>query len=158
MLEMMSKMHGFMLRGKPHIKEYYRLLNLHSEIISAMAQYDADGKFERIIEEVPQKEQSSTHGSGMVYLLQSEFDLDAQEDSQAYYDMVMYKQAPNMNCITEDFIQKHRYRRADKIELLHSMLHSKRGLLEVTGTDVNEGYAYLQDVLQKNSLPLRMWR
>ena len=51
-----------------------------------------------------------------------------------------------MNCITEEYIEKHHYGNPDKIELLHSMLSSRLGLFTVTGTDLVEGYANLKEV------------
>ena len=51
-----------------------------------------------------------------------------------------------MNCITEKFIQSHRYRKPEKIEFLHSMLDSTIGLFEITKTEINEGYVYLKDI------------
>lgn len=149
LLEMMNNLRRYMLDGKSHIKEYYRLRKLHSEIVDAMIQYDADGKFERGANDAPQYEESSAHDSDTLYLLQSEFDLETREGAQAYFDMLIYKPAPNMNCITEDFIRSHRYRREDKIEFLHCMLNSKLGLFEITNTDSNEGFVYLQDVFTK---------
>ncbi len=146
---MMHNLHRIMLDRKPHIKEYYRLRKLHSEIVDAMAQYDADGKFVREIQTV---EAVLASDSLPLQQVAGEFDLDERHGAQAYYDMLIYKPAPNMNCITEDFIQKHRYRRADKVDLLHSMLNSKLGLYEITGVDSGEGYVYLQDVFTKEQL------
>jgi hypothetical protein len=37
-------------------------------------------------------------------------------------------------------------KKPEKIEFLQSMLDSKLGLFEVTGTDLMEGYAYIKDV------------
>jgi hypothetical protein len=51
-----------------------------------------------------------------------------------------------MNCITEEFIQKHHYKKPEKIEFLNNMLNSKIGLFEVTGTSMEEGYVYIKDV------------
>jgi hypothetical protein len=131
----------FFLDKKPHIKAYYKARNLHSEVDNAMIQYHQDGKFERagtnIVSETKPKN---------IYLLESKFDLNTREGGQAYYDMLIYKSSPNMSCITEDFIRNHRYKKPEKIEFLHSMLDSELGLFEVTGTDMEEGYAYIKNV------------
>ena len=80
-------------------------------------------------------------------MLESEFDMGTRIGEYAFYDMLIYKPASNMNSITEAFIQNHRYRKLEKIEFLHSMLDSKLGLFEITGADPDEGYAFLKDVL-----------
>jgi hypothetical protein len=149
LLEMMNNLRRHMLDGKPHIKKYYRLRKLHSEIVNAMIQYDEDGKFERVCVSAPQGQTSATRDSDSLYLPQSEFDFEDRAGAQAYYDMLIYKSAPNMSCITEDFIRSHRYRREDKIAFLHCMLDSKLGLFEITDTDSNEGFVHLQDVFTK---------
>jgi hypothetical protein len=51
-----------------------------------------------------------------------------------------------MNCVTEDFIRLHRYRKPEKIEFLHSMLESRLSLYEITQTDKEEGFIWLRDV------------
>lgn len=143
--EIMSNLRRSMLSGKPHIEEYYRLRKLHGEIVAAMVQYDADGKFERIMQ--PADDTPSHHRrSDTIQLLESEFDLEERAGAQAFYDFLIYKPAPNMNCVTEEFLRNHRYRRPDIIEFLHSMLNSTLGLFEVTGTDSAEGYAYFKEV------------
>ena len=60
--------------------------------------------------------------------------------------MQIYKTSGNVNCITEDFIEKRRFKKPEKIEFLHSMLKSRLGLFEITKTDSEEGYVYLKEV------------
>jgi hypothetical protein len=134
------------LDKKPHIKEYYKIRKMHSEILSAMVQYYHDGKFEKQMDTnfIPETEPQETV---TIHLLESSFDLDTKVGAQAFYDIWIYKTASNATCIAEDFIQKHRYRKPEKIEFLHSMLNSNLGLFEVTGTDMKEVYAHLKDVL-----------
>jgi hypothetical protein len=133
------------LDKKPHIKKYNKIRKMRSEIINAMVQYYCDGKFEK--QEDPNSSPEPEYEKTVELLfLESNFDLDTQLGAHSFYDMWIYKTAPNVMCITEEFIRKRRYRSPDKIELLHSMLASKLGLFEITGTDVMEGYAYLKDM------------
>jgi len=139
----MNNLRRFFLDKKPHIKKYYKIRDMHSEIVNTMIQYYDDGKFERqtdtaFVSEPEHKQE--------IHLLESDFDLDTRTGSQGFYDIWIYKTAANMTCITNDFIRDHRYRKPEKIEVLHSMLDSRLGLFEVTGTDREEGYAYLKDV------------
>jgi hypothetical protein len=141
----LNNLRRFYLDDKPHIKKYYKIRKMHGEIVSAMMQYHDDGKFEKQIDTdiIPKTESTKPVE---IDILESNFDLETQVGIQGFYDMVIYKMAPNVTCITDDFIRKNRYRNPEKIEFLHNMLASKLGLFEVTKTDEREGYAYLKDV------------
>jgi len=133
----------FTLDKKPHIREYYKARKIHQEIVDAMIQYFQDGKFkyQQDPDFIPDPGRDKTE-----YEVDSNFDLRTREGAQGFYDLVIYKTSPGMICMTEGFIRNHRFRKPEKIELLQSMLHSNAGLFEVTGTDMDEGYAYLKDV------------
>jgi len=149
MIHMLNNFRKFTLDRKPHIKEYYRIRTMHQEIVDSMVKYYEDGKFEQKIDPnfVLKEDQGFLNKpeNGFI-LLDSKFDLNTPEGAQAFYDMQIYKPAPNMNCITEAFIQNHRYRNPEKIEFLYSMLSSRLGLFTITGTDLTEGYATLKEV------------
>jgi hypothetical protein len=116
-------------------------------VVGAMIQYFYDGKFEQTLDAAYAFESERKSGDGgSLLMLESAFDLNTPVGERAFFDMLLYKKAPNINCITEDFIQKRRYRKPEKMEFLNSMLDSKAGLFEITGTDIDEGYAYLKEV------------
>lgn len=141
--KLLHNMRKITLDEKPHIKEYYRIRKLHGEIVNAMIKYHDDGKFEQ---KISPDFLSQNEREPVLYLMESEFNFESRVGTQGFYDMLIYKPAPNMNCITEEFIQKNRYRNPDKVEFLHSMLDSKLGLFEITEIDSKDGYAYLRDV------------
>ncbi len=143
LLNALINLRRFTLDKKPHIKEYYRIRKMHGEIVDAMIEYYDGGSFKQ---EMNDEAVSQTDGEKTVYLIESSFDLDTRVGAQGFYDMLIYKTALNTSCITEDFIRRRRYRKAEKVEFLHSMLDSKPGLFEITGTDPDEGRAYLKDV------------
>ncbi len=143
MIDVINNMRRLFLDKKPHIKEYYKTRNMHSEIVDAMIQYYQEGKFKQKID----KDLISKPRSGAtVHLLESSFDLTTREGGQGFFDMLIYKPASNINCITENFIKDCRYKKPEKIDFLQSMLDSKLGLFEVIGTDLMEGYVYIKDV------------
>jgi hypothetical protein len=144
MINALNSMRKILLDRKPHIKEYYKIRDMHGEVVNAMVQYHYDGKFKQQVDKNFASEPD--HESKTVVLLESSFDLTTKEGEQGFYDMMIYKIAANISCITGDFIRDNHYRRPDKIEFLHSMLDSKLGLFEITGTDIDEGYAYIKDV------------
>jgi len=149
--KMMNNFRRFTLDNKAHIKEYYKARKLHEEIMETMIDYFEDGKFEQKIDTDYRPPESrgplADRKKGETPLItEIAFDFNSKEDILAMYDMLVYKNAPNMSCITEDFINSHRYRKPEKIEFLQSMLDSRPGLFEITDTDFDEGYAYLKEV------------
>jgi hypothetical protein len=135
-----------LLNRKPHIKHYHRIKKMHSEILSSMVKYHDDGKFEREFDAGYVHPKRDNNEPPVVYLTESDFDLDTDIGYESFYDMILYKSFPNASCITEKFIESNRYRKPEKIEFLNSMLNSKTGLYEVTDIIANEGHAVLKDV------------
>jgi hypothetical protein len=133
------------LERQPHIKTYYKIRKMHGEIVDAMIRYWDDGKFEQQIDEDSDYFFADAEGREL-RMLNASFNPETREGAHAFYDMLIYKPAPNMNCITEEFLRKNRYRKPEKIAFLQSMLDSRLGLYEITATDVNQGYAYLREV------------
>lgn len=138
-----NSIHTLFLNKKTHIKEYNKIRKLHGEIVDNMIKYHESGKFKQKIDP---NTVTQTMGKKSLHLLESDFNLDTREGSQGFYDIMIYKITANMNCITEEFISNHRYRKPEKIEFLHSMLNAKLGLFEITGIDSYEGYVYLKEI------------
>ena len=143
LLNLIHYFRKFFLERKPHIKEYKKIRKLHGNIVSSMADYYDSGKFERKVDFDYVPDFKAAHN--MVFL-ESRFDLNTREGSYGFYNMLIYKSAPNINSITEDYIQKHKYRTQEEIEFLQSMLDSISGLFEITKTDPQEGYASIKEV------------
>jgi hypothetical protein len=139
------------LGKKPHIKEYKKIRRMHSEIVDSMADYYENDKFEQKIEKPYQSDTDQAHknrkAAKTVLLYDLEFDMESDRSVHAFYDRLIYKVFPNVNCITEEYIQSHRYRKPEKVELLQCMLASRLGLFEVVSKDSTEGYVHLRDVL-----------
>ena len=142
MLDFLTNMQEFLLKNKPHIKEYKKIRKLHCEIIDSMMNYFYNRDSESIID--------CNIDNKNVYNIDSKFDTSTQLGAQALGNVVIYKNASNMNCITEDFIKNKKYRAQEKIEFLESMLNSEAGLFEVTKTDRKEGQVYVRNVLNNN--------
>ena len=154
--QMMTNFHSMMLKSKPHIKEYLKIRSLHSEVCGSMMELFYDGKFLPKLDPnyvIPDEAKAAGAG-GTVKLSTIKYDTETREGQQALCDSVIYKTAPNISCLTEEFINKHRYRKPEKVEFLVSMLNARLGLFEVTGTDLGEGYAYFRDVITGQELTL----
>jgi hypothetical protein len=149
LMEMMVNLHRSLLDDKPHIKEYKKIRLMHSEIVSSMMDYYEQGKFE------PWEKTSHTDGldaegvdseAHVFSLLEASFDPEEREGQQGLAEVVIYKTASNTICLTEEFLNKHRYRKPEKIEFLQCMLDSQAGLFEITSIDRENGYACIRDV------------
>ena len=46
---MITNLHGFVLRNKPHIKEYKKARNIHGQLVDDMMRYFESGKFKHEI-------------------------------------------------------------------------------------------------------------
>jgi len=148
-----NNLRRILLDKKPHIKEYNKMRKMHEEISDTMVQYYQDGKFKKIIDTNfipdPAAETQSSSGNqanNPVHLLETNFNMETGEGYHGFYNILIYKSSPNINCITEDFIKNCHYKKPEKIEFPQSMLDSKAGLFEVTAIDTDEGYAYLKNV------------
>lgn len=142
MLNLLNSMQNLLLKNKSHIKEYKKIRKLHNEVMESMMKHLQQGKFELKID----SNMENIRKEGISYI-NSKFDTSTELGIQAMANVVVYKNACNMNCITEEFIKNNRYRTQEKIELLESMLNSEAGLLEITETDRENGQVHLRNVL-----------
>jgi len=141
--EALLNLHKNILHKKPHIEEYNRYRRLHTEIMEKMVDYYLDGKYkQRIINDSFEKNENEKN----LKLIGSDFNTETQENAQAFYDLLVYKNFPNMICITDDFIERNIYKNQDKLNFLQSMLNSKLGLYEITKTDQGNGQVYFKNV------------
>ena len=145
LFDVVSAFHKFMLSQKPHIKEYNRIRKMHGEILESMMEYCIKNKFEP----KPNADISAQFLPDIdkvLALVNLEFDLETNEGKLTYGDILVYKNFPAVNCITEEYINSKRFKKPEKVEFLQSMLDSRAGLFKVTKVEPGEGYAYLEEV------------
>ena len=136
------------LQDFDHIKQYQKVRNLHQEIFDEMVTFFDQGLFEHKIDSSQYKNYEDDYRTGKVELIGCEFDMESELGAKVFYDIMIYKFAPNMNCITEVFIEKNRYRKLEKIELLQSMMDSTTiGLFEIVEAEEETGYVTIENVL-----------
>lgn len=140
--DFLNNMQNFLLKNKPHIKEYKKIRKLHNEVMESMMKYWQDGKFELKID----NNLGNTDKKEVAYI-NSKFDSRTELGIQAIANVLVYKNSCNANCITEEFIKSKRYRTQEKNEFLESMLNSEAGLFEIIETDRAEGQIHLRNVL-----------
>lgn len=132
---------GLILDHQPHIKKYYKVRKLHSEILSSMINYINQGKLpieeyhERISESVNKETQYLHYG------------LDLEQDNEAaiFYELFIYKNHRKIPSLTETYIKKQKFKSKDKLKLLEAMDDSFASLYKVIKYET-DGYITLQDV------------
>lgn len=139
---LLNGMQNLLLKDKPHIKEYKKVRKMHNEVMESMMKYLQQGKFELKIDN-----SIKNVGENGIDYINSEFDTSTELGIQAMANAIVYKNACNMNCITEEFIKNNRYRTREKKELLERMLNSETGLFEITETDRENGQVHLKNIL-----------
>ena len=146
-LDTMQGIREMSLEGKPHIKAYNKARKLHQDILSGMLDYYEKGKFTQKLEIVPkEKEFCKLTKQDELIFLESSFDLDEILQQNVLIDLLIYKHHPQMNCLTEEFINQKRYKKLEKVEFLESMRDSYLGLFEVIEIDVADAYIDMRNV------------
>ena len=114
-------MHVFILKSKPHIKKYEKIRKLHGEIVDSMMEYNDAGKFKlKFLGDISKEELMNTPH---VNVVNSYFDTSRRIGAQAIANILIYKNSKDMNCITEEYINKNKFRKPEKKEFLNSMLN-----------------------------------
>ena len=124
---MLINLNKFRLNSKEHIRKYNRLRKLHSEIIDSMENYIIDGKYNI------NDNYNSIYDDIDKEIPELDFDLDSNDvdDRTVLNDLFMYKNHPKLTSITEIYLQKNKFRNAEKVKMLNSMKNSYVGLFKV---------------------------
>lgn len=144
MYNMLANMRDFLLKDKPHIKEYKKIRKLHSEIIDNMQQYYEEGNFKQEFDLGEVKDKIETKN---IKLLSTDFDTSTQLGMTALLNIIIYKNSSTANCLTEEYLRKNKFRKPEKVEFLRAMLNSEAGLFEITKTDEENAQVKMKNVL-----------
>ena len=127
--------------------KYEKIRKLHGEIVDSMMEYNDAGKFKlKFLGDISKEELMNTPH---VNVVNSYFDTSRRIGAQAIANILIYKNSKDMNCITEEYINKNKFRKPEKKEFLNSMLNSVAGLFEIINTDSNMGQVIFKDVFTK---------
>ena len=144
MYNMLANMRDFLLKDKPHIKEYKKIRKLHSEIIDNMQQYYEEGNFKQEFDLGEVKDKIETKN---IKLLSTDFDTSTQLGMTALLNIIIYKNSSTANCLTGEYLRKNKFRKPEKVEFLRAMLNSEAGLFEITKTDEENAQVKMKNVL-----------
>ncbi|MCL1845139.1 MAG: hypothetical protein FWF77_04470 [Defluviitaleaceae bacterium] len=162
-LNLMHALQSIVVDGLEHVKKYKRLRKIHGEVMQSMVDYWENDKFElEFVVDVPVFEQKKSEtmsnqreaspGASMISdmekceLLNASFNLSTDIGYVTNMEINVYKFFPNAECLTEVYIRKKRFRKPEKVEMLHAILNSRRSLFQVTGVEPMEARVFLTDV------------
>ena len=141
------KLRARVLEKQGHINAYKRIRQMQQKIQDDMIDFYEEGEF---VQEIDMTELDKNREDFLfdddLELLDFEYDLTTELGIRVFYDELIFKRAPFMNCITEVFIAQKRYQTPEEIEFLHSMLNSTIGLFEVIEVEKELAYVTLENV------------
>ncbi len=143
--QLLTGLNRRLLEQKDHIKKYYRLRKLHSDILDSMISYIENGKYDvqyytnQIMDDLA-KETRRTNFS---------YDLYDADDSTILTELFVYKNHERIPSLTDIYLEKKIFRNKEKVQMLYAMKNSYVGLFKVVSADRENGYVTYQDVFTK---------
>ena len=136
-------------KSKEHIQRYYKLRRIHSEVLDSMMSYYDDGKYDfakqldnacdSILEEL----------KGDLLKVKFKFELENEDEFRLFNDLICYKNHKDIVSITEEYLEKNKFRNKENIKMLKAMNNSYVGLFKIIDIDTIDSYVELEDVFTK---------
>ncbi len=144
LLEGMQNMRLFLLKSKSHIKKYLKYRKLHAEVLNSMINYMDNGNYDLVYE--LDNVGDSLKKETKIDVLSLDLDFEDDLEYQIYLDLSVYKNHDKMRCITDDYLEKHKFKNAEKINMLHAMRESFSSFFKIVKAD-EDGYVCLEDMV-----------
>lgn len=144
MRKAMLNMRRYILNSKPHIKKYNHYRKVHADILESMASYVFNGKYDfgKYIDELNKDREVSSFENLKGFDLSS----DNPDDVSIIAELFVYKNLKEVPSVTEIYLEKNKFKNADKVKLLKAMNESYVGLFKVTDIDFDNAYVTYEDV------------
>lgn len=140
--QMLMNLNEGLLRLQGNVKEYMKVRKLHQEVIDSMMNYIQKNN----IDPSPLLEKLEVE----------EFSLDFHNDldNQVYGDLIVYPQINDIKSITEIYLDKHKFRKEEKIKMLEAMRDSKIGIYEIVDRDNKNAIVTLKDLISFQTIKI----
>ncbi|MDD4187967.1 MAG: SEC-C domain-containing protein [Bacilli bacterium] len=137
---------NLVLRNVPHIKEYKKIRNIHSEVLDSMIDYiDNKYPFRGTIEK-------------QIHIFENEIDvkldLYKEDDTRVYYDLLIYPNDLEITSITEMYLNQKKFRKEEKIIMLNAMKESYVGFFKIISKDYENSYVEIEDIFTKKKFKI----
>ena len=142
----MVNMREYFLKQKPYIKKYYKWRKVHSEILNSMILYTNSDKYNLTNELHKIENELLKEVNGNEKIL--EFDLDLRDDLEMriFTELQVYKNHPKMLSVTEEYIEKNKFKNKEKLELLEAMNNSFISFFKIVEKNY-DGYVKIVDLV-----------
>ena len=140
----MLNMRRYILNSKHHIKKYNHYRKVHADILESMASYIFHGKYDfgKYIDELNKDREDSSFKNLKGFDLSS----DNPDDVSIIAELFVYKNLKEVPSVTEIYLEKNKFKNADKVKLLKAMNESYVGLFKVIDIDFDNAYVTYEDV------------
>ena len=150
MSNVLINLNKYIISSKKHIKEYYKLRKLHSEILDNMEDYIMSGKY-NINKELQVAKENIDKEAGNIRV---NLNHNNDNDMAVFTELFIYKNYPTLVSVTEVYLQKHKFRKEEKIKMLNSMMNSYASLFKIIDIDIKNGYVIYEDVFTKQKFKI----
>ncbi len=147
MISLLTDLNRMQLERRSYIQKYYKLRKLHSEVVDSMLKYMTSSKYS--IEESLNKVMPSV--SKEINYTYKKLDINDEDDGNILAELLIYKNHPYLQSVTEIYMEKQKFKSKSKIKMLECINNSYVGLFKVIKTDAKEGYITLEDVFTKKT-------
>lgn len=110
--------------------------------------YDFNAKLDNAIDEIFAEIDSNIND------FEFEFDLKVDTDMKVLYNLVIYNNHPAITSITQEYLNKNKFRNEDKIKMLKAMNESYVGIFKLTSIDSENGYIEIEDIITKKKFKI----
>lgn len=148
------QMKDFISESKEHIKKYHKIRKIHGEVLNSMISYYENGKydFNRQLNNATNSIMKELNCDFLKFKFG--FDSNKENDIRVLYDLIFYKNHKDIISITEEYLNKNKFRSKEKVKMLSAMKNSFVGLFKIVDTDLIDSYVELEDVFTKRKFKI----
>lgn len=85
--------------------------------------------------------------------IKEDINLNWKEDKDILFDMILFKNAPNVKCITSEFLSKKLYKNEEEKKLLECILKSNLSIYKIL-KNYDNGFIEIQDMLTNKKIKI----
>lgn len=130
----------------PIIIAYRQARKIHQEVINSMCNY--------IDKNHLSPEEILLHIEDKLDLEIFEIDFNNKLDTHIYCDLIIYPYISSIKSICEHYLEKHIFRKVEKIQMLEAMKNSYLGFFEIIDRDDLKATTLLKNVVTKEEITL----
>ena len=142
----MLNMREFLLNKEPHIKKYKHYRKLHSDVLNSMISYIENGHYNLSQQLDCVTDDLLKEVNGDADKLKISLDLSDYNEYRIYMEHQIYKNHDNMKSITEEYLEKNKFKNKEKVDMLIAMNNSFISFFKIVNKEY-EGYVTIIDLI-----------